>query len=132
VNLATGLNAQVDFRWRVLLVGISTDIYFASFADELGKRGKLMAPPSRFVFPRVEIAGFIAPTLVLGGAGFGSLLRQNGNPIQFDSTQFFDDETAIRLLETSFALTLGIDARLRLFDAFSLFATVSVQKAMAF
>lgn len=126
-----GMTLVFDVRWRQLVVGLQADLSFVSFADENGKRGKLYG--ANVLLPLglrqrlgpLELAAFVAPTIVFGGAGIGSFARQAGAPIQFVDVRFFDDETALHLLETTFAVTAGLDVRLELRRGLSAFVSVS-------
>jgi hypothetical protein len=126
-----GLTLRVDVRWKHLTVGLDAAIAFASFANEAGKTGRtygatLTLPLGlRQTVGPFDVSAFAGPSLVFGGYGFGTLARKDGAPITFGETRFFDDETALHLLDTSFGLTAGLDVRVPLTPMVSLFAQVS-------
>lgn len=126
-----GVSLLFDVRWRQLVVGLQADLALTSFANEAGKRGRLyganvsLPVGLRHQLGPLEVTAFVAPTLVFGGAGIGTVARQAGAPIQFGDVRFFDDETALHLLETTFAVTAGLDVRLELRRGLAAFVSVS-------
>ncbi len=132
---AGGLTLCASLHWGVWIFGLDVDVYGISFASEVGKRGRLygalLSTPFglRSTFGPLELTGFVAPTLVLGGFGFGTFAQQ-GAPIDF-GTRFFDDETALHLLETSFGLAAGVEARVPLGAGLELFVAVSGLRVLA-
>jgi hypothetical protein len=128
--VAPGIALRADLRWKRFTVGLTADAYLRSFAGEAGKQGHLygaaLAMPLgvRFPLSRGALTTFAAPTVMFGGFGFGSFGRIDNKPIDFGGVRFFDDETAVHLLEKEFAVAAGLDVEIPVTEAVSLFATV--------
>lgn len=126
-----GLVVRAEVRWSAFSIGLDAALSFASFATEQGKTGKTYGATLSLPFGLrtrhgpLEFVALAGPALVLGGYGFGTFARQGGQPIDFGEVQFFDDETALHLIDTSVGVMAGLEVRGRLTDTLSLFVQVT-------
>ena len=131
--VAPGLALGLRLRFGSFTAALEASLAFASFANEAGKTGQLygatVALPLglRRTLGPLEVTAFAGPALVFGGFGLGTLSRREGRPIDFGSVRFFDDETALHLVDTSVGLVAGAEVRVPLRGALSAFVQVGGQ-----
>ncbi len=135
--LTPGLMVRAELRWPVFTVGLDAALAFTSFASEAGKLGRTygatVSLPLGFRVRRgpVELVALAGPSVVFGGYGFGSFARQQNQPIDFGAVRFFDDETALHLLDTSVGVMAGLEVRVPLSRAVALFFQVTGVSVLA-
>lgn len=123
--VAPGLALGLRLRFGSFIAALEASLAFASFANEAGKTGQLygatVALPLgvRTLAGPFELTAFAGPVLVFGGFGLGTLARRDGQPIDFGTVRFFDDETALHLVDTSVGLVAGAEVRVPLRGALS-------------
>ncbi|MDX2009131.1 MAG: hypothetical protein SFW67_03015 [Myxococcaceae bacterium] len=133
--VAPGLSLGLRLRFGSFTAALEAALAFASFANESGKTGQLygatLALPlgvHRHLGP-FEVTAFVGPLVVFGGFGLGTLSRREDRPIDFGSVRYFDDETALHLVDTSVGLVAGGEVRVPLRGALSAFVQVGGQLA---
>ncbi len=131
--LTPGLDLGLRFTSGFLTASLQGTVAFVSFGNEKNKTGSLygatLALPLgvRTTKGSFELSAFAGPAIVFGGFGLGTLARQNGAPIDFGSVRFFDDETAVHMVDISFAGLLGLETSMQLGKSLSAFVQLSEQ-----
>jgi hypothetical protein len=129
--VAPGFELRGDVRWKRLVVGLTADAYLSSFANEANRKGRLygalisLPVGLRFCFSYVSIEAFGAPFIALGGFGLGTFGRIANAPIEFGQVRFYDDETALHMVEASGGLSAGINLLIAVTASLSVFVTAS-------